>query len=450
MAKFNISQYLFSTKEYQEAKAAFKEASHACIHSCKLTLLSKLGSSEVTIPSQFNPDRDQIHLNILKDTVKNSKSSKKTESNQLGSLETSLNQINSQLETKRILSKKVHWIKALEDLVTEEISPNIKKLMHEQVERKRKIAESLKKAKNDRLEQLEKLKSEETVEKTKKFEEVKQKNLIEAQKKAEERKKYMEGLKELKKVKKKKLLHEKLAEEFEMNVIQPEAERIAEALAMKHKIPVPSIEEIQEHIREYKKRLENRSVLRQSIDNTEVKKFPASKFWQHIKDEEQMSKELEKIKEAEKQDLMDRKKNYSNLVRQLYQPSLQDLKVEKSKLRQATPKKRRVMSMTPTLTRPEKSIKPILSPRVQKPKELPKLDYLENRRAARVKETEDILGKYYHSLDISSLEQAKKAEGKIKRAEIGIKGQFNLEAEEKLTKVLIDSIKVKLEALNKP
>lgn len=450
MAKSNASQYFFSLKGYQEASSAFKEASHACIHSCKLTLLSKLGSSEVTITNKFDPDKDAIHLNILKGRVKNLKTQNNPEPNEIAPLETSLNQINNQLETKRILSKKVHWVKALEDLVTSEISPNIKKLMHEQAIRKKKISESLEKAKQERLEQLEKLAQEQVLEKNKKFEDLKQKNIVEAQKKAEERRKYMEGLKELKKVKKKKWLYEKLAEEFEASVIQPESERIAEALANKHRSPVPSIQEIQEHIREYKKNLENRSVIRQSMDCTDIKKFPQSKFLKNLQDEEQMAKEMEKIKEAEKQDLIDRKKNYSKLVRQLYQPSFQDLKVEKSKLRQMSPKKRRVMSMTPTLSRPEKPNKPLMSPRVQRPKELPKIDYLENRRAARAKDAEEILGKYYHSLDINSIEQAKKAEEKIKRAEIAIKGQFNLEAEEKLTKVLIDSIKVKLEALNKP
>jgi hypothetical protein len=322
--------------------------------------------------------------------------------------------------------------------------------MHEQTERQKKVQDTLQKEKKERLEQLEKLKSEENLQKIKKLEEEKLKKIIETREKAEERKKYMEGLKELKKVKKQKWLYEKLAEDFEETVVRQENDRIAEAIASKHREPVPSLEDLQDHIKSYKQSKENRSALRSSVDYSDIRKFPHSKFLKNLLEEEQMAKEMEKIREAEKVDLLDRKKNYANLVRQLYQPSMKDLKPSKPKTNQ-TPTKRRVMSLTPTLKRPENSTK-VSSPKVPRPRELPKIDYLETRRIMHEKDAQHILLNY-NSFDITTLKQAKKAEDQIKRAEIAVKGLkpgvFNLEAEEKMTKVLIDSIKVKLDAINK-
>ena len=454
MSKFNISSYLLSSKDYLSSKQPFREASHACIHSCKLTILSKLGTSEVKIPKAFNPHKDMIYLNILKDAHKKSKDGKTVESTQKELIQSSLSQIQNQIDTKRILSKKVHWVKPIEDLKTEEVSQTIRKLMQEQTDRQKKVHEALEKEKKERLETLEKLKEQEALLRSKKIEEEKLKKISETKEKTEERKKYMEGLKELKNVKKQKWLYEKLAEEFEESVVKPEHDRIAEALAFKHKEPVPTFEDLQQHMKDYKRSKENRSVIRQSVDYLDQKKFPQSKFLKNLMEEEQMVKEMEKIREAEKIDLLDRKKNYANLVRQLYQPSLKDLSITKAKnLINKTPKKRRVLSVTPNLKHFDNHVK-IKSPSVQKPRELPKIDYLESRRIIHEKDAEFMLGHGFHqSFDISTVEQAKKAEERVRRVEIAVKGlapgKVKVDAEEKITQVLIDSIKVKLEALNK-
>ena len=454
MSKFDITSYLLNSKDYLDSKKSLRQASHACIHSCKLTILSKLGTSEVKIPKPFNPNKDMIYLNILKDAQKNSKNNKVAESALTALIQSSLSQIQSQIEAKRMLNKKFHWVKPIEDLKTQEVSQNIKKLMQEQTERQKKVQEAFERDTKERLETLDKQKEQENLFKARKLEEDKLKKLNETREKAEDRKRYLEGLKELKKVKKQKWLYEKLAEDFEETLIKNENDRIAEAIAYKHKEPVPTLEDLQQHIKDYKKSKEVRSNNIQSLDYSDLRKFPQSKFFKNLKEEEQLAKEMEKIREAEKIDLLDRKKNYSNLVRQLYQPSLKDLSINKPKnLVHHTPQKRRVMSMTPTLKRSDNLIKVKIT-RMQKPRELPKIDYLESMRIMHEKDAENMIGNgFFNCLSINSVEQAKKAEERARRAEIVVKGMTSdrvyVDAEEKITQVLIDSIKVKLEALNK-
>ena len=323
--------------------------------------------------------------------------------------------------------------------------------MQEQAERK-KTLELREKVRQEKIEEEEKQKIEELAKLELQKNEEKLKKLQEAKEKAEERKKYLEGLKELKTVKKKKLLHEKLAEDYEKNVLIPESERITEAISNTRKSPVPSLEEIQSHIREYKKFLENKSMFKNSISFCESKQFTPSKFLQIVNDEEQMAKELEKIKEAEKLDLIERKKHYAKLVRQLYQPSIKENKI---KIEQ-TPVKRRVFSMTPTLKKSEfekpKINKSVNSPKSQRPKELPKINYLEQRREYRQKVAEGILDNFFDTFD-DSLE-SKKIEEKTKKVEFVVKyyknKEYNPETEEKLNTILIDSIKAKINALTKP
>ena len=453
MSKFDISSYLLNSKDYLDSKKSLRQASHACIHSCKLTILSKLGTSEIKIPKPFNPNKDMIYLNILKDAQKNSKNNKQAESTLNELIQSSLIQMQSQLEAKRMLNKKFHWVKPIEDLKTQEVSQNIKKLMQEQTERQKKVQVALERDTKERLENIDKLKEQENLLKAKRLEEDKLKKSNEVREKAEDRKRYLEGLKELKKVKKQKWLYEKLAEEFEVTLVKSENDRIAEALASKHKEPVPTIEDLQQHMKDYKKSKENRPTNMQSVDYSDQKKFPHSRFFKNLREEEQLAKEMDKIREAEKIDLLDRKKNYSNLVRQLYQPSLKDLSMSRPKNNiHHTPQKRRVMSMTPTLKRSENIIK-VKIPRMQKPRELPKIDYLESMRILHEKDAENILGNGFSCMNINNVGQAKKAEERARRAEIAVKGltsdRVYVDAEEKITQVLIDSIKVKLEALNK-
>jgi hypothetical protein len=109
--------------------------------------------------------------------------------------------------------------------------------------------------------------------------------------------------------------------------------------------------------------------------------------------------------------------------------------------------------MTPTLTKKNKAIS-LSGPRdnIKRLEELPKINYLKERREIREKAVEEMLGQYCYSMDIDSLETAKKVENKAKQAEIVFKGtkatDYNVDNEEKITKMLIDSIKVKLDALN--
>ena len=76
----------------------------------------------------------------------------------------------------------------------------------------------------------------------------------------------------------------------------------------------------------------------------------------------------------------------------------EDLKGKKRKQRKSelTPQRIRKMSMTPTLNLSETYRKVVISPKVKKPKELPKIDYLQKIRERREREAEEILGKFYY------------------------------------------------------
>ena len=448
MAAQKISDYLLNSKSHLSSKKNLKEASKISITSAKLTVLTKLGNCELIIP-KTNQVNDLVEYNIIKHKLKGAKQAKEGLAQKVETIAYSIESLGNQLELQQTRKPKKKWNKELEEIKTEEIQHNVKRLIHERVERKKHF-QAREKEKLEKFEIEEKMKQEENLKIEAKKQEDKKKQLMESKGKSEERKKYLEGIKELKSLKKKKLLHEKLEEEFEKKILIPETERISEAISLKHKIPVPSLEEIQSHIRDYKKLIQSKSVFRQSASYSESKHFSPSKFFQQISEEEELAKEMEKIKIAEKADLIDRKKNYSNLVRQLYKPLVSEQKPKEKSI----PVKRRVLSLTPTLKKSERvNEKSRVSPKAQKPKELPKIDYLAERRDLRQKEAEDILDQYSFSYEVDSLAKAKKIEEKAKHAEYAFKGSkandFNIEAEEKINKLLLESVKAKLEALHK-
>ena len=454
MSGIKIAEFLLSMQSYIDSNEKYRDASKTSITSGKLTVLNKLGNQELIIPKNKNKKNDIVEINIINNKLQEIKANKQGLIKKLQNAENSIENLGNLLEIQQHGKRKKKWNKEIEDIKTEEIEKKIKKLMLEQAERKCSL-EKREKEKLEKIELEEKLKQDEAAKLEAKRLEEKQKLLLEVKEKAEERKKYMEGLKELKALKKKQWLHEKLAEDFKKNVLVPESERIADGSSRKHKTPVPSYDEIQDHIKEYKKLMQSRSLYRHSISYSDSKRFSPSKFLQMITDEENLSKEMEKIKEAEKLDLIDRKKNYANLVRQLYKPIAKEIKSITKPLQE----KRRLLSLTPTPKETEKIyIKPKYSPRAVKPKELPKLNYLEERRGLRQKEVEDILNKANLSFDIdldvdnNALIKARQLEKITKQAEYAVKGykggEYNIEAEERINKMLIDSVKAKLEALN--
>lgn len=457
MSKTKISEYLLSNPNYLQQKSDFREAAHISVKSVKLTILNKLGTNEVKIKKPFKTHKGLVEINVLTQKLKEAQNNKQDLLQKLECVDTSINKLSNLIENQPNNNKKKKWDKETEAQKTEEIQKNVKKLIQEQIERKKKIKEAKQKELADKIKEEELMKKEAEEALKKKLTE-KEKKAYEAKEKAEERKKYLEGIKELKNVKKQKWLYEKLAEDYEKNVIIPESQRVSEAISTHHKSHVPSLDEIQDHIREYKKFVVNRSLFRESISYSDSKKFPPSKFWQVLTEEEQMAKELDKIREAEKMDLLDRKKHYSKLVSQLYQPNIKNIKKEVNdskdkKNHNLTPKKRRNMSMTPTLTKKDNSSShSVPRKNTKRLDELPKINYLKERREIREKAAEELLEKYCYSMDIDSLETAKKVESKAKQAEIVFKGSkatdYNVDAEEKITKMLIDSIKVKLDALN--
>lgn len=446
MAGKKIAELLLNSQTYVHSNKRFRDASRTCITSAKLTVLNKLGNLELIIPKNSNEKSDIVQINILNSKIKEAKANQKGLSGKMKHLDNSIESLGNMLNLQQKVKKKKIWNKEIEDIKTEEVQKNIKKLVQEQHERQ-KVLEQREKEKIEKIEMEEKIRKEELEKIEGKKNEEKLKRLQESKEKTEERKKYIEGLKEIKPVKKKKLLHEKFAEEFEKNVVIPETERIAEALSVRHKVPVPSFDELQSHIKEYRKLMQSKSFSKHSVSYSESRRFSPSKFLQVINDEEQLAKEMDKIREAEKLDLIDRKKNYAKLVRQLYQPS--ELKNEK-KVR-PIPAKRRVYSVTPTLKKSERLQYKAKGPvKLVKPKELPKIDYLGQRREQREKEEKDV---YSYSVDFNSVNTAKKFEERTKQLEIAVKhssvSDYNIDAEEKLNKLLIDNIKTKLEALNK-
>ena len=199
-----------------------------------------------------------IEMNILNHKLKGAKVNKEGLSKRLELVDNSIENLGNLLELQRRLKKKKKWNKEIEDIKTEEMQKNIKKLILEQNERQ-KVLELREKEKNEKIELEEKLKQEELLRLEVKKNEEKVKRLQETKEKSGERKKYIEGIKELKSLKKKKLLHEKLAEDFEKNIIIPETQRIAEALSVRHKNAMPSMDELQLHIREHNKLIQSRS-----------------------------------------------------------------------------------------------------------------------------------------------------------------------------------------------
>jgi hypothetical protein len=445
-----IADFLLTSQPYINANKKFKEASKISIISGKLTVLNKLGNKEIVIPKTVKGKSDPIETNILSHKLKGARADKQGLLKKLGHIDNNIASIGNLLENQKNLKFKKKWNKELEDIKTEELQQKIKNLMHEQHERF-KLIEKREKNRLEKIELEEKIKIEEInrIEMAKK-EEDKLKRLQETKEKAEERKKYMESIKELKNVKKRKLLHEQLEENFKKEILVPESIRITEAINVRHKSPVPSLEELQVHIKEYKKLMESKSNHRNSISVSDSRSFSPSKFWKILTEEEQLAKEIEKLKENEKFELIDRKKNYAKLVRQLYQPTVKEniIKVK------PVPSKTRTLSLTPTL-KESGSFKPISKPKkpseIAKPKDFPKINYLEQRRELRQKAAENILDSYYSSFDLNSLEKVKKIEEKTKTAEIALKNwksnEFNLAAEEKLNTMLIDSVKAKLDAL---
>ena len=450
MSGKKIAEFLLSEQGYVHSNKKFREASRLCMTSGKLTVLNKLGNRELVIPNNNDGRNDMIEMNILNHKLKGAKVNKEGLSKRLELVDNSIENLGNLLELQRRLKKKKKWNKEIEDIKTEEMQKNIKKLILEQNERQ-KVLELREKEKNEKIELEEKLKQEELLRLEVKKNEEKVKRLQETKEKSGERKKYIEGIKELKSLKKKKLLHEKLAEDFEKNIIIPETQRIAEALSVRHKNAMPSMDELQLHIREHNKLIQSRSFTKHTVSYSESRRFTPSKFLQMITDEEELAKEMDKIKEAEKLDLIDRKNNYAKLVRQLYQPTLAK---EPRQVAQATPVKRRVHSVTPTLKKSDRvQSKPKKTVKLEKPRELPKINYLEQRRGIRERAAEESLNSYTQSLDLGTLKQAKKLEERTKDIEIAIKhstaADYNIAAEERLNNMLIDSVKAKLGALNK-
>ena len=400
------------------------------------------------IPKTNHKSVDLVEYNITNNKLKGAKANKEGLVKKVKNVENSIENLGNLLELQQYGKKKKKWNKEIEDIKTEEIEKKIKKLMLEQAERRKLIAVR-EKEKQEKFEIEEQLRQKELIKLEEQKNENKQKQLLEVKEKSDERKKYMEGIQELKALKKKKWLHEKFEEDFEKNVLIPESERIAGAIST-HKTPVPSLEEIQYHIKKYKQLMQSRSEYHQSVNYSDSKRFTPSKFLQIVNDEENLVKEMEKIREAEKLDLLDRKKHYANLVRQLYKPLIKDSKPIIKNL----PEKRRVLSLTPTIKQTEKILsKPKQFPKIEKLKEPLKINYLEQRRELRQKEAEEILDKFCFSADIDSLSKAKQIEEKTKQAEYAVKGykssDYNVEAEERLNKMLIESVKAKIDALNK-
>ena len=219
---------------------------------------------------------------------------------------------------------------------TEESKEFTKKLVEERLERQKRIQEREREFRIKTLQEIEEQhKRQEEIEK--KMEEDKQKKLQEAMQKTEIRKKQLEGLKEEvnKKVPNSKPLYKQMEDAYKQKVLMPKLEQHKAELAKKRILYQPlNGEELKEHYKKHeelmreqeyrrKKELQQKALEEQvNIVSSNLQ----SKFTQAILEQEKKSKEeVEKAKE-EKLHYINKRLQYSKLVKEMFPPIIEESK----------------------------------------------------------------------------------------------------------------------------
>ena len=366
---------------------------------------------------------------------------------------------------------------------TKEVKKKVKEYRQEQVKRQEKIEKYIKtlemQIEHDREKKQKQIEEIETAKK-KNYE----KYLRKLQEKARMRRKELQESKVLAlaqgQKKHEKPLYVKLSEQFWKEVEMPELEKRKEELKKKRIVSSVSSQQLLDHAKwyetvrqEHKKKLE-KEMQSMSIDRKVKSSESTFTTWQ------QKIKNQEKVLKQEKQkglnDMLkkiDKRSQYSSLVRQMYPPSIDSAKskeVEMRKLKFAASvsiiKKEIPQTITETKEwKPHKFNPNPLAPKKEeqkKPKEI--IDYLRKIREDREKDVEE--GKSDKNdlkLDSNDLEnlsedqkikilkkKAKKLEDELRKKEIKYaKTPINIKESDDINDMLISSIKTKLAILEK-
>ena len=232
---------------------------------------------------------------------------------------------------------------------TEESKEFTKKLIEARIERQKRIQEREKDLRIKTLQEIEEQhKRQEEIEK--KLEEDKQKRLQDAIQKSEIRKKQLEGLKEdvAKKVSGSKPLYKQMEDAYKQQVLMPKLEKHKAELAKKRILYQPlNAEELKEHYRkheemrreqEYRRKKEMQQKNLEAQVNS-VSSSLQSKFTHAILDQEkQIKEEQEKAKEEKLQNI-NKRLQYSKLVKEMFPPIVEESKRFDPDLNKASRKK---------------------------------------------------------------------------------------------------------------
>ena len=277
-----------------------------------------------------------------------------------------------------------------------------------------------------------------------------------------------------------KPLYVKLSEQFWKDVEMPELEKRKEELKKKRIVSSFSSQQLLDHAKwyetvrqEHKKKME-KEIQSMSIDRKVKSTESTFTTWQQkIKNQEKVLKEEKQKGLNEILKKIDKRSQYSSLVRQMYPPSIDSAKskeVEMRKLKFAASvsiiKKEIPLTITENKEwKPHKFNPNPLAPKKEeqkKPKEI--VDYLTKIRQDREKDVEE--GKAdkndlrSDTIDLENLSEeqkvkilrkkAKKIEEELRRKEIKhAKTPINLKESDDINNMLISSIKTKLAILEK-
>lgn len=290
--------------------------------------------------------------------------------------------------------------------------------------------------------------------------------------------------KEYKKVKSLTPLFKKIESSFVANYELPELEKRKELLKQKHEFFKPmDHDSIKSH---------SKIVVSKKFSSSEFKKNPSvysensspftkSRIIDRLLEEDKKIKEAEKEREKIKLDLLDKKKKYSEIVKEVFTPSLDILKQKeiemiKAKLENPVPKRTflRILSESPTILHlnsasahrksksPNTSKLPIKKT-PSKTKDIFVKDYIQEMRQARERSfsTKNLLQKDPTSpLDLSSIKNTKFFKRKIKNLDkiaqkeeqkISFLSPYDpksLKISEQVNDLLVNSIRAKIAILD--
>lgn len=378
----------------------------------------------------------------------------------------------------QIREEHVHEFKQKE----EETKDFVKKLQKEQKKREMRLKERDNEERirlehenkmNERLKQENLLRlEEEKIQRVKKLK-------MQSKKRKEEIRNLIElGNQEYKKVINSKPFHEKIEEQYFTKVLMPELERHKMELAKKRELLQPiNRSAILEHAKRHDQIIEEHDLQKRNVSQEAIydpSKLRSKYTVAYIEDEKKRKNLLEH-EGLERKTLADKKKQYADLILEMYQPTIDpakqlELKLIKEKLQKSTskiPRKRSAKSVSAKegtsdgetqVFKKKKWVKNQMIPEPQKKKDPVKVDWLADKRKGREQHPrEDVTGEidWNSNLPEDKLKlKVKKLEDEVRKQEIKLQianptNKKGIENTEHVSNMLINSIKGKLAILEK-